>query len=231
MDADELERYLDYYRDHVRSNPTNVEARLRLATIFREIDDRTRAVEHFEVAAELLADRELHREAIAACKAVLQIAPERRSAQYLLAHLYARTPDVFEISPRVAQPLPDEETDEPARPKRYRTNRDHLEDDTAVSRRPTSDERVGEPSREVAEAESEEELRETLDWSPEEQRERLAEYEEQLEEDGREPMSRDEMEDLLTTIDVEPSDIVDMEEIGDVEAFEEEYGSDTGGRR
>ncbi len=228
MDADELDHYRDYYRDHVRRNPANIEARLRLATVFRELDDRKRAVEHFEVAAELLSEEEDYLDAIAACKAVLQLAPERRSAQYLLAHLYARTPEAFEHSPRVAQPLADREAEhEPDETQpRYRTERGALEDDTAVTPSPEAYEREEQGGDDTTfDDESEEDLRETVDWSPEEQRERIAEYEADSDPE-RETMSRDEMEDLLTTIDVEPSDVVDIEDVSDVDTFEEKYGSE-----
>lgn len=193
MDSEQLEQYADYYQKHLRQKPDNVEARLRLATVYRELGRREEAVEAYTKSAELLADRELPLEAIAACKAVLELEPGHMDAQFFLAKLYASHPDLFDGAARVAQPV----------------------GSSGGAVTPVGDEGsqaagepVGQPMIQAAAGESDEDLRQTTE----------------LEASEREGFSRSEMEELLTTVDIGPEDIVDIEEIGDIEGFEEEYG-------
>lgn len=231
MTPEQLKKFLVYYRKRIERNPENVEARLRLATVFREMGQRPRAIEQYEAAAQLLVDQGLALEAIAACKAILELDPSRVEAQYFLARLYAQTPDATDTSARVAQPVEPAEEDDPH-----------------------------ELVHEAGEADSSEEVRDselvdTQEWEadqedverPDEEPTRVADYEDFDDEwdesvvskqDGgshieltpeeqqrREGFSREEMEDLLTTIDVDPEDIVDIEDLDDYQ-FEDELVDD-----
>ncbi len=225
MSPEQLEKFLVYYRKRIDRDPENVEARLRLATVFREMGQRRRAIEQYEAAAQLLDDQDLALEAIAACKAILELDPARVEAQYFLARLYAQTPDATETSSRVARPV------------------ELADDDSAHELVPEDD---GEADRE--------ELVDTQEWQadeserpdrPNDEPTRVADYEELSGEEWRhseevaagqeaskieltdeerkrrEGFSREEMEDLLTTIDVDPEDIVDIEDVDEGE-FDDE---------
>ena len=235
MTSEQLKKFLVYYRKRIDQDPENVEARLRLATVFREMGQRHRAIEQYEAAAQLLDEQGLALEAIAACKAILELDPSRVEAQYFLARLYAQTPDATDESARVARPVDvdaDSGTHELVR---------EAEEDAAD----TNEIESGDGD------EPDESVRETIEWegsSPEEKPTRVADYEELPDEyewagtdvegddsptieltaeerERRDGFSREEMQDLLTTIDVDPEDIVDIEDVEEYE-FEDDFVDD-----
>lgn len=105
MSSQKLRRYLAYYRKVLRDDPEHIEARLRLAALFREMGRPGHAVEEYGMAAKLLASEGLPLEAIAACKAILEIDPAHQETQFFLARLYARVPEATGDSVRVARPM------------------------------------------------------------------------------------------------------------------------------
>lgn len=105
MTSDKLRKYLAYYQKTLREEPDNIEARLRLAAIFRDMGREAHAVEEYVTAAKLLAREGLPLEAIAACKAVLELEPQHTETQLFLARLYARVPDVAGGTARIARPV------------------------------------------------------------------------------------------------------------------------------
>lgn len=238
MSPKQLKKFLVYYRKRIEQEPANVEARLRLATVFREMGKTPRAVEQYEQAAQLLDEQGLALEAIAACKAILELDPSRVEAQYFLARLYAQTPDATDGSARVARPIEvddDEPTheldDESERLASWAEELDREEADR--------DEFDRRPSPETVEMANDEEATRVADYSELADEFDLAEGGEggldsnqtptvELTPEERERLqgiSREEMQDLLTTIDVDPEDVVDLEEIEDFE-FEDEFGTD-----
>jgi len=232
MDPEQLKKFLVYYRKRIDREPRNVEARLRLATVFREMGQTHRAIEQYEEAAQLLDEQGLALEAIAACKAILELDPSRIEAQYFLARLYAQTPDATDESARVARPV------EPA--DQSSTHELTKEADEADGEEPeTLDEQ--EPDRE--------EPAPTIERSaagtdrPSQERTRVADYEELTdgevadegdrtieltpeEQERRDGFSREEMQELLTTIDVDPEDIVDIENVDDYD-LDDDFDSET----
>ena len=68
------------------------------------------AVDEYVTAAKLLAREGLPLEAIAACKAVLELEPKHTETQLFLARLYARVPDAGSVTSRVARPLETEQS-------------------------------------------------------------------------------------------------------------------------
>ena len=102
MASDKLRKYLAYYQKVLREDPENIEARLRLAAIFREMGRKNHAVEEYSTASKLLARVGLPLEAIAACKAVLELDHTQTESQFFLARLYAQVPA---SGARIAQPL------------------------------------------------------------------------------------------------------------------------------
>lgn len=102
MASEKLRKYLAYYQKVLREDPENIEARLRLAAIFREMGRINHAVEEYSTASKLLARDGLPLEAIAACKAVLELDPTHTESQFFLAKLYALMPG---NAARIAQPL------------------------------------------------------------------------------------------------------------------------------
>lgn len=105
MSSDKLRKYLSYYRKTLNEEPENIEARLRLAALFREMGRQTHAIEEYGTAAKLLASEGLPLEAIAACKAILELDPSHQETQLFLAKLYAEVPEATDESVRVARPL------------------------------------------------------------------------------------------------------------------------------
>lgn len=97
--------YLVHYQKMLTAEPDNIEARLRLAAIFRELGRTSHAVQEYVTASKLLAKEGLPLEAIAACKAVLELEPEHAEIKYFLARLFAQVPDAMSRSSRIAQPL------------------------------------------------------------------------------------------------------------------------------
>lgn len=102
MASEKLRKYLAYYQKVLRDDPENIEARLRLAAIFREMGRKNHAVEEYSTASKLLARGGLPLEAIAACKAVLELDPTHTESQFFLAKLYAQMPS---STARIAQPV------------------------------------------------------------------------------------------------------------------------------
>lgn len=105
MTSKKLKKYLAYYQKTLREEPENIEARLRLASIFREMGRIGHAVEEYVNASKLLAREGLPLEAIAACKAVLELEPNHTETQMFLARLFARVPDASGVTARVARPM------------------------------------------------------------------------------------------------------------------------------
>lgn len=104
MTPDRLKKYLAYYRKLLREDPENIEARLRLAALFREMGHLPHAIEEYIAASKLLAAQGLPLEAIAACKAVLELDPTHTEVQLFLARLFAQAPDAASGA-RVARPV------------------------------------------------------------------------------------------------------------------------------
>lgn len=105
MSSEKLRKYLAYYQKVLNADPENIEARLRLAAIFREMGRTSHAVEEYVTASKLLAKEGLPWEAIAACKAVLELEPDHSEIKYFLARLFALVPEAMGTSSRIAQPL------------------------------------------------------------------------------------------------------------------------------
>lgn len=104
MASKKLKKYLAYYQKVLKSEPENIEARLRLAAIFREMGRHSHAVDEYVAASKLLAREGLPLEAIAACKAVLELDSSHTEIQYFLARLYAQVPEATGNVARIAQP-------------------------------------------------------------------------------------------------------------------------------
>ncbi len=100
-----LRKYLAYYRKTLSEDPGNIEARLRLAALFQEMGRPGHAIEEYGTAAKLLASEGLPLEAIAACKAILELDSSHQQTQFFLAKLYARVPEATGDSVRVARPV------------------------------------------------------------------------------------------------------------------------------
>ncbi|MFP4597693.1 MAG: cyclic nucleotide-binding domain-containing protein [Persicimonas sp.] len=108
MTSKKLKKYLAYYQKTLREEPDNIEARLRLASIFRDMGREVHAVEEYVTASKLLAREGLPLEAIAACKAVLELEPHHTETQLFLARMYARAPDAAGGTARIARPVESE---------------------------------------------------------------------------------------------------------------------------
>lgn len=105
MASEKLKKYLAYYQKILREEPENIEARLRLAALFKEMGSKRHAVEEYVSASKLLAAQGLPLEAIAACKAVLELDPAHTEVQFFLARLFAQAPSALGKAARVAKPL------------------------------------------------------------------------------------------------------------------------------
>lgn len=105
MTSKKLRKYLAYYQKTLREEPDNIEARLRLAAVFRDMGREVHAIEEYGTASRLLAREGLALEAIAACKAILELSPHHTDTQLFLARMYARVPDANGGSARIARPL------------------------------------------------------------------------------------------------------------------------------
>lgn len=105
MSSEKLRKYLAYYQKTLREDPENIEARLRLAALFREMGNLAHAIEEYVTASKLLAAQGLPLEAIAACKAVLELDPNHTEVRFFLARLFAQAPDAAGQGARVAQPV------------------------------------------------------------------------------------------------------------------------------
>ncbi|MBA2662597.1 MAG: cyclic nucleotide-binding domain-containing protein [Bradymonadaceae bacterium] len=107
MASQKIKKYLVYYQKTLKEDPGNIEARLRLAAIFREMGRISHAVDEYVTAAKLLASQGLPLEALAACKAILELEPTHTETQFFLARLYAQVPEISGDAVRVARPLDD----------------------------------------------------------------------------------------------------------------------------
>lgn len=105
MPSEKLKKYLAYYQKTLRDDPENIEARLRLAALFREMGNIAHAIEEYVTASKLLAAQGLPLEAIAACKAVLELDPTHTEVQLFLARLFAQAPDAAGAGARIAKPV------------------------------------------------------------------------------------------------------------------------------
>ena len=105
MASDKLQAYLAYYQKTLREDPKNIEARLRLAALFRQMNRVGHAIEEYAAASKLLAAQGLPLEAIAACKAVLELDPTHTEVQFFLAKLFAQAPGAGGQSARIAHPV------------------------------------------------------------------------------------------------------------------------------
>lgn len=92
MTAKDLTKHMLYYQRIVQADPSNVEASLRLAAIYRESGFIGKAVDAYVSSARLLAGQGLPLEAIAACKAILELDATHTETQFFLARLYAQAP-------------------------------------------------------------------------------------------------------------------------------------------
>lgn len=190
----------EYYRAYVRRHPENPEARMRLAMALREIGRRERAVEEFGDAARLLEERGRLEEAIAACKGVLELAPDHRETRDRLATLFAKAPDAGQRSGRVAKPIEGSDGggrvgggDAPASEERETTG------GRERPQAPVVGDDAGDGTLDGAE---------TVEIQP-----------------GEAPdLSREEMDRMLTTIDIGPEDIVEIDDLDDIESFEDDHG-------
>ncbi len=140
MSSNKLRKYLAYYQKVLRDEPENIEARLRLAALFREMGRTSHAIEEYVTASKLLAKEGLPLEAIAACKAVLELDPQHLEVKYFLARLFAQVPEAGGGG-RVAQPValasqvaPTRET-KPVAPRRDVITLDTPKDDAGSTQR------------------------------------------------------------------------------------------------
>ncbi|RDV39003.1 cyclic nucleotide-binding domain-containing protein [Bradymonadaceae bacterium TMQ3] len=105
MSNPRLRKYLAYYQRTLSEEPENIEARLRLAALFCEMERPRHAIEEYGTAAKLLAAAGLPLEAIAACKAILEMDASHTETQFFLARLYAQAPEATGHVARVARPV------------------------------------------------------------------------------------------------------------------------------
>ncbi|TXD32358.1 cyclic nucleotide-binding domain-containing protein [Lujinxingia vulgaris] len=105
MSNPRLRKYLAYYQRTLSEEPENIEARLRLAALFCEMGRLRHAIEEYGTAAKLLAAAGLPLEAIAACKAILEMDATHTETQFFLARLYAQAPEATGHVARVARPV------------------------------------------------------------------------------------------------------------------------------
>ncbi len=92
MSSEILRTHLTYYQKVLTNDPEHIEAHLRLAEIFRELGNTSHATEQYVTVSKLLAKEGLPLEAIAACKAVLELDPSHTEIQSFLARLFAQIP-------------------------------------------------------------------------------------------------------------------------------------------
>jgi CRP-like cAMP-binding protein len=87
-----MNEHIEYYQRLIAEDPSHIDARLRLAAVWRELVQYDKSVEEFHAAARLLAHDGLVLEAMAACKAVFEMVPDHTPTQLFLASLYAQRP-------------------------------------------------------------------------------------------------------------------------------------------
>lgn len=87
-----MNEHIEYYQRLIAEDPSHIDARLRLAAVWRELGQVDRSVDEFYAAARLLAADGLVLEAMAACKAVFEMVPDHTQTQLFLASLYAQRP-------------------------------------------------------------------------------------------------------------------------------------------
>lgn len=103
MATKDLTQHMLYYQRIVQTEPSNIEAGLRLAAIYREGGFVGQAIQMYAQVARLLANQGLPLEAIAACKAILELDATHTETQFFLARLYAQAP---ESAGMIARQLP-----------------------------------------------------------------------------------------------------------------------------
>jgi CRP-like cAMP-binding protein len=104
--GDPMNEHIAYYARLLDRNPGNVDARLRLAALWRSEGASDRAVRQYAAAARLLARDGLLLEAIAACKAIFEMDPTHTETQLFLASLYARRPESETVAQVIAAVQP-----------------------------------------------------------------------------------------------------------------------------
>lgn len=99
-----MNEHIEYYQRLIDEDPSHIDARLRLAAVWRELGQFDKSVKEFHAAARLLARDGLVLEAMAACKAVFEMEPDHTETQMFLASLYAQRPTsrVVEVNEDVA---------------------------------------------------------------------------------------------------------------------------------
>lgn len=132
MTSKKLRKYLAYYQKTLREEPDNIEARLRLAAVFRDMGREVHAIEEYATASRLLAREGLALEAIAACKAILELAPDHTDTLMFLARMYARVPDATGGAARIARPL----QAQPSSPNAGRLKPSSRPEPTAIAAQP-----------------------------------------------------------------------------------------------
>lgn len=105
MTSQRLRKYLTYYQNLLRDDPEHIEARLRLAAIFRDMGRKAHAIDEYATASRLLAREGLALEAIAACKTILELDPQHTQTQLFLARMYAQAPEIAGQNARIARPV------------------------------------------------------------------------------------------------------------------------------
>ncbi|GEM_PF-820428 len=106
----ELKRNLGALKKAVLRNPTDLDARLRIARTYRLLDKPPDAIEHYRSVARYLANAGQPVLAMAVAKELLQVQPDHQETLLFLARLYARTP-AANPSGRVAVPSASQEQD------------------------------------------------------------------------------------------------------------------------
>ena len=87
-----MNEQIAFYEGLIREDPTNIDARLRLAAMWKAQGKPQRAVEQYAQAGRQLAAEGLLMEAIAACKAIIELDPHHTETLLFMASLYARKP-------------------------------------------------------------------------------------------------------------------------------------------
>jgi len=108
-----MNEHIAYYTRLLDGDPGNVDARLRLAAVWRSEGEDARAVRQYAAAARLLAKNGLLFEAIAACKAIFDMEPTHTETQLFLASIYARRPDSETVAQVIAAVQPDAGGEDP----------------------------------------------------------------------------------------------------------------------
>ena len=81
---------LERYREVVRQDPNELNARMKIGDIHRRLSDTAAAIDAYEWVAEAYAQDGLLLKAMAVCKVILSLDPRHTSTQSMLAELYAK---------------------------------------------------------------------------------------------------------------------------------------------